>query len=118
MKQKSIGVTGAALWLSPTFVPQPRRSVTFLENYQGYLQADAYGGYDGIYSNNSKSDNQGIIEVACWAHARRYWHKAKEQDAARAHHVLAFISRLYEVCLLYTSPSPRDLSTSRMPSSA
>ena len=24
----------------------------------------------------------------------------------------------YEDCLLYTSPSPRDLSTSRMPSSA
>ena len=26
--------------------------------------------------------------------------------------------RLIGVCLLYTSPSPRDLSTSRMPSSA
>ena len=25
---------------------------------------------------------------------------------------------LYALCLLYTSPSPRDLSTSRMPSSA
>ena len=25
---------------------------------------------------------------------------------------------LYATCLLYTSPSPRDLSTSRMPSSA
>ena len=25
---------------------------------------------------------------------------------------------LYKPCLLYTSPSPRDLSTSRMPSSA
>ena len=25
---------------------------------------------------------------------------------------------LFETCLLYTSPSPRDLSTSRMPSSA
>eukprot|EP00829_Urostomides_striatus_P000174 TRINITY_DN10125_c0_g1_i1.p3 TRINITY_DN10125_c0_g1~~TRINITY_DN10125_c0_g1_i1.p3 ORF type:complete len:103 (+),score=24.52 TRINITY_DN10125_c0_g1_i1:64-372(+) len=25
---------------------------------------------------------------------------------------------LYNTCLLYTSPSPRDLSTSRMPSSA
>ena len=24
----------------------------------------------------------------------------------------------FDVCLLYTSPSPRDLSTSRMPSSA
>ena len=25
---------------------------------------------------------------------------------------------IYDTCLLYTSPSPRDLSTSRMPSSA
>ena len=25
---------------------------------------------------------------------------------------------LADICLLYTSPSPRDLSTSRMPSSA
>ena len=33
-----------------------------------------------------------------------------------------YIIRYYEeknkICLLYTSPSPRDLSTSRMPSSA
>ena len=27
-------------------------------------------------------------------------------------------NELYDACLLYTSPSPRDLSTSRMPSSA
>ena len=27
-------------------------------------------------------------------------------------------TNLYYFCLLYTSPSPRDLSTSRMPSSA
>ena len=27
-------------------------------------------------------------------------------------------TRLVDGCLLYTSPSPRDLSTSRMPSSA
>eukprot|EP00826_Nyctotherus_ovalis_P019598 TRINITY_DN16064_c0_g1_i2.p1 TRINITY_DN16064_c0_g1~~TRINITY_DN16064_c0_g1_i2.p1 ORF type:complete len:120 (-),score=12.53 TRINITY_DN16064_c0_g1_i2:2-361(-) len=34
--------------------------------------------------------------------------------------VIASIARYvpYSVCLLYTSPSPRDLSTSRMPSSA
>ena len=30
----------------------------------------------------------------------------------------ALADNLYQVCLLYTSPSPRDLSTSRMPSSA
>ena len=31
---------------------------------------------------------------------------------------MAEIDELYNNCLLYTSPSPRDLSTSRMPSSA
>ena len=29
-----------------------------------------------------------------------------------------YVSAVVQVCLLYTSPSPRDLSTSRMPSSA
>ena len=68
----------------------------FLSGFKGYLQADAYGGYDGIYSG--KNDPQsGIVEVACWVHCRRYWHKAKEQDPQRAHHALAFISRLQEV---------------------
>ena len=28
------------------------------------------------------------------------------------------IIKVFQTCLLYTSPSPRDLSTSRMPSSA
>ena len=28
------------------------------------------------------------------------------------------VTAMYSICLLYTSPSPRDLSTSRMPSSA
>ena len=28
------------------------------------------------------------------------------------------VVRHHQICLLYTSPSPRDLSTSRMPSSA
>ena len=31
---------------------------------------------------------------------------------------MAYVSGLSQPCLLYTSPSPRDLSTSRMPSSA
>lgn len=83
--------------------------VTFLKGFSGYLQADAYGGYDGIYlsssddSSSEKADpaqqpvDQRIVEVACWAHCRRYWHKAREQDPARAHHVLAVISQLYEI---------------------
>jgi len=65
----------------------------FLRDYSGYLQADAYGGYDGVYL---KGDGA-IKEVACWAHARRYWHKAREEDPARAHHVLAIVAKLYKV---------------------
>ncbi|MEQ8784652.1 MAG: IS66 family transposase [Pirellulaceae bacterium] len=66
---------------------------TFLKGYRGYLQADAHGGYDGVYLA-SQGD---IVEVACWAHCRRCWWKAREQDPPRAHHVLAVINRLYEV---------------------
>ena len=65
----------------------------FLRDFEGYLQADAYGGYDGIFLNSTNA----IHEVACWAHTRRYWHKARENDSQRSHHVLAFISRLYEI---------------------
>ena len=36
---------------------------TFLADNEGFLQADAYGGYDGIFLGS----NGRIIEVACWA---------------------------------------------------
>ena len=32
--------------------------------------------------------------------------------------VALVLAEMHDTCLLYTSPSPRDLSTSRMPSSA
>ena len=65
----------------------------FLNGFEGFLQADAYGGYDGIYL-----ESQGKVqEVACWAHCRRYWWKAREQDSKRAHYALAIISKLYEI---------------------
>ena len=39
-------------------------------------------------------------------------------DDAKADKISTYIDGLNMPCLLYTSPSPRDLSTSRMPSSA
>ena len=42
---------------------------------------------------------------------------AYEAIAIDLNGILAWIEQLSD-CLLYTSPSPRDLSTSRMPSSA
>ena len=63
----------------------------FLDDYKGHLQADAYGGYDGIYH---KGD---VIEVACWAHARRKFFDAKETDGRRAAEMLEFAGQLYAV---------------------
>ena len=36
-------------------------------------------------------------EVACWIHARRYWHQAIDNDPLRANHALGFIARLSQI---------------------
>lgn len=75
------------------YTPNRKRDgpVRVLAGYEGYLQADAYGGYDGIYAGGR------VVEVACWAHARRKFFEAKTSDAARAHAAVAYIRRLYQV---------------------
>ena len=42
----------------------------------------------------------------------------KFKEASEAYHVLSNSERKQNYCLLYTSPSPRDATLSRMPSSA
>jgi transposase len=53
------------------------------------LQADAYAGYDAVYATGR------VVEVACWAHARRYFFDGKASDPARALPALGFIQQLY-----------------------
>lgn len=65
----------------------------FLEHFAGYLQADAFNGYDAIFTGSSGR----IIEVACWAHARRKFFEARTTDPARGHEALARIRQLYDV---------------------
>jgi transposase len=65
----------------------------FLQGYQGFLHADAYGGYDGIFLS---SDGQ-IEEVACWAHARRKFFDARSNAPSEANQVLEWIRQLYDV---------------------
>lgn len=42
----------------------------FLNDYSGYLQTDGYAGY------NKAAENNDIIHVGCFAHARRYFENA------------------------------------------
>jgi transposase len=65
----------------------------FLKDYRGYLQADAFNGYDGIYLESEGR----IIEVGCWAHARRKFHECRRLDSVRMETALAWIGKLYAV---------------------
>jgi transposase len=62
----------------------------FLSSFRGYLQADAYKGYDALYASGR------IVEVACWAHGRRRFKEALDTDP-RAGNVLLLVQELYAV---------------------
>ena len=64
-----------------------------LRNFRGYLHADAYGGYDGVFLRPGSK----IIEVACWAHARRKFFDAQKSSPREAHQVLDWIRQLYDI---------------------
>lgn len=65
----------------------------FLKHYEGFLQTDAYGGYQGLYESGT------IKEVACWAHCRRKFYEASiaTKGENRAHYALLQIHRIYQV---------------------
>ena len=63
----------------------------WLDGYKGALQSDGYRAYehfDGL---------PGITGYGCWAHARRYFFEAKDNDAARAEYALREIKKLYAI---------------------
>jgi transposase len=63
----------------------------FLKGFRGYLQADAFSGYDGIYAGGD------VVEVGCNAHARRKFVEAQTTDLSRAAAALAFYRELYAI---------------------
>ncbi|UCF21493.1 MAG: IS66 family transposase [Gemmatimonadota bacterium] len=75
------------------FTPSRSRDgpLAFLGDYAGYLQADAYSGYDEVFRMGR------VIEVGCWAHARRYFFEAVKTALEPATELLAQIRRLYAV---------------------
>ena len=62
-----------------------------LGGYEGYLVADAHAVYDHLYKTGN------VVEVACWAHCRRYFYKALETDPERARQALALIGALFKI---------------------
>lgn len=60
-----------------------------LKDFKGYLQTDGYVVYEDF------ANKPGITLLSCMAHARRKFDEAKDNDLARASHVLIEMQRLY-----------------------
>ena len=71
----------------------------FLGNFNQVLQADAYGGYDGICLEKS------ITQAGCWAHGRRKLVDCQSLEPTITGEALALIGRLFTI-----EQQARDLS--------
>jgi transposase len=81
------------------FEYDPTRSqevpVRILEGFEGYLQVDAYPGYDELFRKNPK-----IIRLGCLAHVRRKFEqafKASKDKKGKTGKGLSFITKLYQI---------------------
>ena len=87
-----------------------------LGTYRGYLQADAYAGFDALYQDGR------ILEVGCWAHARRKFFEiaeaAPKDTRTAAHEALDWIARLYAVERAIADEPPDKKRTLRQAQSA
>ena len=65
-----------------------------LKRFRGILQADAYGGFNGLYDR----EHEPLIEAACWAHARRKYFEIYDSMASPiAFEALERIGALYKI---------------------
>jgi transposase len=83
------GHPGLVYFYSPNQEGQWPRA--FLKGYKGFLQADAYTGYGALFATGS------VVEVGCWAHARRKFFEAQKTDSENALYGLGVIRQLYAV---------------------
>ena len=84
---------GQALVYNYTENREGRWPQEFLKGYEGYLQADAYAGYDALYAEGK------VVEIGCFAHVRRKFYDivSQCQKATHAQEALGYIARLYAI---------------------
>ena len=114
----------------------PAGTVMAVIRYPAYIEGAAEEKFLTLYANRtlgsrSYSDDAGLEETAAIADIvlqksnyfalsifKELAERMPEHSVLLSPHAIKLDERGKLTCLLYTSPSPRDLSTSRMPSSA
>jgi len=85
-----------AAWFAFSPDRQGKHPQQHLRHYHGVLQADAFAGYDRLFS--AERDGGLLTEAACWAHARRKIHDVYiSTHTATAEEALKRIGELYAV---------------------
>jgi transposase len=79
------------IWYDFTSSRRQEGPERLLGKFTGYLQADAYKGYDQFFVP------EGATEVACWAHARRKFVDAESKDPKMVAAAIERIGVLYAV---------------------
>lgn len=70
----------------------------FLENSEGFLQADAYAGFKKLFKKKSSSEKKKMRPAACWAHVRRKFVEVLKIDPTSvAQEAVDMIDELYGI---------------------
>ena len=80
-----------------TSTRQAQGPLSFLKDFEGYLQADAYAGFNKLYEDQGQGAL--VLEIACWAHVRRRFYESAQAGgpASLAQSGLSFIQKLYKI---------------------
>jgi len=80
-----------------------------LKSVQGYLHADAYSGYKDLYKVDPQTNAPRLLEVACWAHARRYIFDEHERGPTPAtEDLLTRIAELFAIEAVLKGKTPDE----------
>lgn len=83
--------TPPAVWLKYSENRQGIHPETHLKGFEGVLQADAFAGYNGVYTGK-------VIAAGCWAHVRRkFYDLTQSGPAPLADEALRQIQALYVI---------------------
>ena len=89
----------------------PDNAVEYFVSYYDYYQPEAFMPVTGTYIEKDLAINDELEKLRLSATSTLL---SGRRDVI----IVSSVSCIYGICLLYTSPSPRDRTRSRMPSSA
>ncbi|HCP9052805.1 TPA: transposase, partial [Escherichia coli] len=85
-----------AVWFAYSPDHQGKHPEQHLRPFRGILQADAFAGYDRLFS--AEREGGALTEAGCWAHARRKIHDVYiSTKSATAEEALKLIGELYAI---------------------